>query len=258
MNINIKTPEEIIAMREGGKILASILTEVATLAVPGKTTLDLENRAQELFQKHNVIPTFQGYHGFPAALCTSVNDEVVHTIPSAKRSFKNGDLLSIDCGVTHKGLITDSAIAIVIGNPEDEEAREAAFLRKVCVRALWNGIKQVRPGTRFGDISHAIGKTVKDAGCSVVKELTGHGVGHTLHEDPCIPNYGKRNTGPALKPGMTFALEPIITMDGPKTRTLEDGWNIITQDGSLACQHEHTILVTETGYEVLTLRENEI
>ena len=252
MSINIKTPEEIEAMRKSGEILGNIMSELQTKLEPGVTTKYLEDLAQELFKKYGATPSFQGYQGYPAALCTAVNNEVVHTIPNNK-PLRKGDLISIDCGCTYKGMITDSAMARFIGG-EETASKEAYNFAQSCIRALWAGINLVKPGIQFGDISHAIGSSVEKDGYSIVKELTGHGVGHKLHEDPTIPNHGKANTGEVLKPGMTFALEPIITMDSPAIHTLEDGWNIVTKDGSLACQHEHTILVTETGHEVLTLR----
>ena len=256
MKAIIKTAQEITAMRKSGKILAAILTELAAAAKPGISPADLEKMAAKLFEKYNVIPSFKGYHGYPAALCTSVNNEVVHTIPNT-RPLKSGDLLKIDCGVTLGGMITDSAIALIIDEKNTAPDQKILHFRNTCIKALWAGIETVRPGARFGDLSHAIGKVIKAAGYTVVEELTGHGVGRALHEDPYIPNDGKPNTGEILKPGMIFALEPIMTIGGPHIRTLEDGWTIITEDGSLACQHEHTILVTETGHEVLTLRENE-
>lgn len=256
MKAIIKTAQEIEAMRKSGKILAAILSELAATAKPGVSTADLERKANQLLEQHNVIGSFKGYHGYPAALCTSANNEVVHTIPH-DTPLKAGDLLSIDCGVTLDGMITDSAIALIIDEANTQPDPKILAFRNTCVKALWAGIKTVRPSARFGDLSHAIGKTVQAAGYGVVEELTGHGVGRFLHEDPYIPNLGKAGTGEILQPGMIFALEPIITMGSPRIKTMEDGWNIVTEDGSLACQHEHTILVTETGYEVLTLRENE-
>lgn len=242
-------------MRKCGKILGKILERLASLAIPGATTLDLERAAERLFEDYNVIPAFKGYHGFPAILCTAVNNEVVHTIPSSQKVLHEGDIISIDAGAILNGMITDSAIAVVVGGKTKPEVQ--AFVDN-CIKALWSGIKQVKPGNRFGDISHAIGQTVINAGYSIIEELTGHGVGRQLHEEPHIPNKGRANTGEVLKPGMIFALEPITAMGSPRIRTLSDGWNIITVDGSLGCQHEHTILVTENGYEVLTLRPNEI
>ena len=243
-------------MQECGKILGEILEQVASLAVPGATTSDLEREAERLFEEAGVKPSFKGYHGYPAILCTSTNHEVVHTIPSDDRPFQAGDIISIDAGATLDGLITDSAIAVIVGGKDAATPAARKFVQ-TCIDALWAGIHQVKPGARFGDISHAIGKTTTDGGYNIIPELTGHGVGHTLHEDPIIPNDAPAGSGAILEPGMTFALEPIMTMGKPKIRTLADGWNIITKDGRLACQHEHTVLVTETGVEVLTLRPSE-
>lgn len=254
MGIHIKNAEEIEAMRHGGKILAAILKTLSEYLQPGMSTRDLERKAEELFEHYNVQPGFKGYHGYPAILCTSVNDEIVHTIPNDV-PLNKGDILSIDCGVIYKGLNTDSAIAVAVGS---ETSPEAQKLIDTCMRALWKGVEQVKPGNRVGDIGHAIETAVKQNGFTVVPDLTGHGIGYTLHEDPYVPNHGKRGKGAALVPGMTIAIEPIIVAGSPKYDTLDDDWTIVTRDGSLAIQHEHTILVTETGYEVLTLREGEL
>lgn len=244
---------EIESMRKGGKILGEILSAVSSHLEPGMSTWDLEKKAEQLFAQYGVQPGFKGYHGYPAILCTSTNDEAVHGIPN-KKPLKKGDILSIDCGVLLDGLNTDSAIAVVVGGETNPKAQKFV---DTCIRALWDGIKQVKPGNKIGDIGWAVEKTVKEAGFSIIKELTGHGIGYTLHEPPHIYNYGKKGTGLALKPGMTIAIEPIIAMGSPKIETLEDDWTIATQDGSWAIQHEHTLLVTETGFEVLTLRPDE-
>lgn len=251
--VHIKNSEEIEAMRHGGKILASILKELENFLEPGRSTWDLEKKAEQLFEEHGVQAGFKGYHGYPAILCTSVNEQVVHAIPN-KTPLKEGDVLSIDCGVIYKGLNTDSAIACVVGEKAEPAAQK---LVDVCKRALWAGIHEIKPGNRLGDIGNAIERVVRQAGFRIIKNLTGHGIGYTLHEDPYVYNYGKRGKGLALKPGMTLAIEPIIVAGEPKIETLEDDWTIVTQDGSLGMQHEHTILVTETGVEVLTLREGE-
>lgn len=251
-SINIKTTEEIKTMRESGEILGNILHELKVMAEPGVTPMDLERKAEELFEKYNVIPAFKGYHGYPAILCIATNEEVVHAIPGNK-PFKKGDLISVDCGVEFKGMTTDSAFAKIVGG--DEAGSDDVFhLKDACIRALWAGINIVKPGITFGDISYAIGEEVRKSGYKVIEELTGHGVGHNLHEEPIIPNKGRAGSGATLKAGMTFALEPIIVDGSPDIVTLEDGWTIVTRDGSLACQHEHTVLVTEEGHEVLTLR----
>lgn len=253
MSIAPKKPVEIEAMRKGGKILGEIIQRLVDDLKPGQSTWDLEKHAEKLFEEYNVIPGFKGYHGFPNILCTSVNNEVVHTIPN-KTPLEKGDILSIDCGVIYKGLNTDSAAAVVVGGETDPKAQHFV---DTCIRALWAGINQVKPGNRIGDISFAIEQVVKKGGYHVFKELTGHGIGYKLHEEPYVYNYGKRGTGMSLKPGMTLALEPIIGMTKTKIITMDDGWTIMTADDSLAMQHEHTILVTETGVEVLTLRPGE-
>lgn len=253
MAINIKTEAEIQAMREGGKILAAILKNLEDYVRPGLSTRDLEKRAEQLFEEHGVKPGFKGYHGYPAILCTSVNDEIVHTIPN-DRPLEAGDILSIDCGVVHKGLNTDSAVAVVVGGSTEPRTQK---LVDTCIRALWKGIAQVKPGNKVGDIGNAIETHVSQNGFSVVPELTGHGIGYHLHEDPYIPNYGKKGKGAALIPGMVIAIEPIIVAGSTRFDTLDDDWTIVTRDGSMAIQHEHTVLVTESGFEVLTLREGE-
>jgi len=247
--IPIKTQAEIEVMRRSGKILANLLQELKKAAKPGVTTKQLDAQAQKICKETGTEPTFLGYRGYPAALCTSVNNEVVHTIPN-DRPLEDGDLLSIDCGVTLEGLITDSAISFIVGEKENPEATK---LIKVAKKALQAGIDQARPGRKIGDIGNAIQTVVHNAGYHIVRELTGHGVGHKLHEPPIINNFGKKGTGPAMKPGMTFAIEPIIAAGTRHTKTLDDKWTIITQDDSLAIQVEHTILITSQGNEILTL-----
>lgn len=252
MAISFKSAKEIAAMRKAGKILGEILAKLEKLVRPGITTLYLEKEAEKLFDQYNVKPGFRGYHGYPAILCTSVNEEVVHSIP-AKRVLNEGDILSIDCGVIIDGLNTDSAVACIVGQASPEVKK---FV-DTCIKAMWAGIKQVKPGNRVGDIGNAIESVVRKNGFGIVRELTGHGIGYKLHEEPYVYNYGKAHSGPALKPGMTIAIEPIITMGSPKIKTLDDNWTISTTDGSWGMQHEHTILITETGYEVLSLRPGE-
>lgn len=253
MALVAKTANEINAMREGGKILGQILKELGEILKPGMSTWDLEKHAEKLFKHYGVKPGFKGYNGYPAILCTSVNNEVVHGIPN-KIPLEKGDILSIDCGVIHKDLNTDSAIAVIVGG---ETAPIARRLVDTCIRALWKGIEQVKPGNTVGDIGHAIQKTVEAEGFTIIKELTGHGIGYRLHEEPYIFNYGKKGEGEVLKAGATIAIEPKIGLGTAKIDTLDDDWTIVTRDGSLAIQHEHTVLVTETGFEVLTLREGE-
>ncbi|MFH1218584.1 MAG: type I methionyl aminopeptidase [Candidatus Peregrinibacteria bacterium] len=245
--IIIKTEEEIQAMREGGKILANCLKETAKLAIPGASTLDLDLFAEKYIRDHNGTPSFKGYHGFPATLCTNVNSVVVHGIPKKDEILKEGDIISIDCGVIYKGLHTDSTVLVGVSNISDSKKK---FI-SVAGEALAQAIATIKPGAFVGDISQAIEHQVTKNGYSVVTELTGHGVGRNLHESPVIPNrYEGR--GDELAPGMTLAIEPIFAMGSPKIETLRDKWTIVTLDNSPAAQIEHTVLVTESGYEILT------
>lgn len=251
--VNIKTPNQIKAMRESGKFLALILAELGKYLEPGMSTLDLEYKAEELFKRYGVQPAFKGYNGYPNILCTPVNDEVVHSIPN-KIPMQKGDILSIDCGAIVNGMNTDSAIALVVGN---ETVPEAQKLVDTCIAALWRGIAQAKPGNHVGDIGHAIQTIVEGAGFCIVHELTGHGIGHLLHEPPYVLNYGEPGDGEELIPGMCIAIEPIISISCSEIETLDDDWTIITSNGSLAIQHEHTLLITERGNEVLTIRPGE-
>lgn len=253
MSIIQKTTQEIEAMRKGGKILGEILYALEHYLEPGMSTLDLEHKAEELFSKYGVKPGFKGYHGYPSILCTSVNNEVVHSIPNNEKMEK-GDIISIDCGVELEGLNTDSAVALVVGN---ETIPEVQKFVDTCKRAMWAGIKMAKSGNRIGDISSSIQKVVEEEGYTVIPELTGHGIGYSLHEEPYVPNHGTAGTGPILIENMTIAIEPIISMGSPKIDTLDDEWTIMTRDGSLAIQHEHTILITKDKPEILTLRPEE-
>lgn len=249
----VKTTEQIRAAKESGRILGLILAELEKMVVPGITTEELDRRSEELCIKYGVRPGFKGFHGYPATICTPVNDEVVHTIPS-KHPLKAGDILTIDGGVVVNDMNSDSAVAIVVGGKTSDLAQR---LVDTCIKAMWAGIHQIKDGCRIGDIGHAIQTVVEDAGFTVIAELTGHGIGESLHEQPYILNYGDAGTGTQLRAGMTVAIEPIICAGNGRIETLDDDWNIVTQDGSLAIQHEHTVLVTHKGYEVLTLRPGE-
>lgn len=251
--VTIKTPNQIRAIRESGKFLAQILADLEKYLEPGMSTMDLEHKAEALFKQYGVQPGFKGYQGYPNILCTSVNDEVVHAVPN-KIPMQKGDILSVDCGVIIDGMNTDSAFAAVVGG---ETVPEAQKLVDTCIAACWAGIAQARAGNHVGDIGHAIQTLVEAAGFSIIRELTGHGIGTYLHEPPYVMNYGEPGEGEELVPGMCIAIEPIICMGRPEIETLDDDWTIITQDGSLAIQHEHTMLITERGCEVLTLRPGE-
>ena len=246
--IPIKTPQQIKVMRQGGKILRKTLEMLKKAVKPGISTLKLDQLAEEFILKHKgAKPAFKGYRGFPASICTSVNKEVVHGMPSRNRILKNGDIVGIDCGVYYKRMYTDACITVLVGSP-DPEIRHFV---KITKKALEKSLKQVRPGGHIGDISAVIQKTLEDQSYSPVIECTGHGVGKNLHEPPEIINMGRKGTGPLMKPGMTFAIEPISAMGDGKVVTARDGWTIITADRSLSAHFEHTVLVTKTGCEIL-------
>ncbi|MFH1781757.1 MAG: type I methionyl aminopeptidase [Patescibacteria group bacterium] len=245
--ITIKTDEEIEQLREGGKILAFVLDEISKMAEPGVSLMDLEKKSRELIRASNAEPSFLGYKDYPAALCASLDEEVVHCIPS-DRILEEGQILSLDCGVKFKGLFTDSARTIPIG----KVSQEAEDLIKVTKNALDVAIAAARPKATIGDISAAIQNYVEPKGYSVVKSLVGHGVGHAVHEDPRIPNYGEAGTGEVLKTGMVLAFEPMVNIGESQVVFHDDGWRVTTQDKSLSAHFEHTIAITKKGSEVLT------
>jgi methionyl aminopeptidase len=248
--VHIKTKEEIISLRRGGEILGEILHHLSQAVEPGQTLIDIEDHAEKLFKQFGVVPCFKGFQGYPNSCCISVNSDVVHGIPN-DRILKKGDLVTIDCGVYMDDLNTDAAVSVIVGgdNAGSEKTRK---LNKITRKALYAGIKQVKPGAKTGDIGYAVQKVVEDAGFSIIKELTGHGIGYSLHEDPQVLNYGKRRTGTALIPGMVICIEPIVSSGERFIRTKEDKWTIEVKDGSWGCQWEHMILVTPNGHEVLT------
>ena len=245
--IHIKTSQEIGFMREGGKILAEILHELALATKPGITTEELDTKAEALMGKFNVAPSFKGYQDYPCVTCISINEEVVHTIPG-KRIINDGDIVSIDCGVIHKGFHTDAAVSVLVGNVSPEAKKFVHAVQK----SFEKGLAAVKVGGHIGDIGFAVQNFIESQGYSVVQDFTGHGIGRAMHEDPHIPNYGKKGKGHLLVPGMVIAVEPIIAMGGRFVKTLSDKWTAITKDGSLACQIEHTIALTPLGKEVLT------
>ena len=247
MMTKIKTPQEIEKMRKSGQILASVLSEVEANLKPGITTEAINAIAAKKLKKLGGSPAFLGYYDYPAVICISVNDEVVHGIPG-KKIIKNGDVVSFDFGVNYEGMITDAARTILVGAPN--KAKSALIASTAA--SLDAGIKQVRAGARIGDISAAIQSVLDDHGYGIVRDLVGHGVGHQLHEDPNIPNYGKENSGPVIEAGMTIAIEPMATLGSYKVYTADDGWTVLTRDGSTAAHFEDTILVLEDGFEILT------
>ncbi len=248
-----KSPSEVERMRRAGRIVAGTIDAVLAAVAPGATTLDLDRVAESYIREQGATPSFLGYGNppFPASICTSLNDEIVHGIPSSKRVLKPGDLLSLDFGAIWEGFHADSAVTVFVGEPPSAEAEK---LVRVTEEALEAAIGQIRPGGRLSDISNAVEQTVLGAGFQVVREYVGHGIGRNLHEDPQIPNYGPPGRGPELRPGLVIAVEPMVNVGGWETRVLADHWTVVTADGSLSAHFEHTIAVTEDGAEVLTAR----
>ena len=254
MAITIKTKEEIEILREGGRILAEVLRELEKLAKPGVSTGFLNERAKEIIIAKGARPSFEGYQSsfsdkpYPAAICASLNEVVVHGLPSEKAVLKDGDILKLDLGVEYKKLFTDAAITIGIG----EISKEKQKLIDVTKRALDLAIDEVRPGNHIGDIGFAIENYIEGNGFYVIEILVGHGVGYDVHEEPNIPNYGKRDSGPILKPGMVLAIEPMAALKGGEVKLSKDGFGYETLGGSLSAHFEHTMAVTDDGHLVLT------
>lgn len=245
--IKIKTPEEIEILAEGGKILAKIMKELEKKVRPGIKTLELDRLAESLVLKSGGKCSFKDYEGFPACLCTSINEEVVHVAPS-NRILKEGDIISLDLGIFYKGYHTDMAITLPVGKISPEIKR----LIRVCKKALKRGLKKIRPGNTIGDISNTIQRYVESQGFNVIRDLCGHGIGRELHEDPQILNFGKRRTGPEIKEGMIFCLEPMVTMGNWKLKKTKDKFGYETADDSLSAHFEHTVAVTKNGCQLLT------
>lgn len=248
MKTQIKTPEEIENMRHSGRILGEILQIVAAATKPGVTTAQLDAIAAEELKKRQANAAFLGYNGFPASICISVNNEIVHGIPGS-RVVQEGDLVGLDFGVEYKGMITDSAVTVAVGEISPVAKKLLTYTQK----ALNDAIAILKDGVRVGSIGAQIEATLEEGGLKVIDALGGHGVGHTVHEDPFIANFGTKGTGQALKAGMTIALEPIASLSTHETYLAEDGWTYVTEDDSLSAQFEHTILITENGAEILTL-----
>ena len=249
--IEIKSSREIDIMRQSAKIVATVLKELSELVQPGMTTADLDAHAEKRIREMGASPSFKGYHGFPASICSCINNEVVHGIPSRKKTIYAGDVLKVDTGAYYQGFHGDSCITIAVG----EVTLEAARLIRVAEETLYKGIEQVKAGKYLLDIAGAIEDHVKANGFSVVENFTGHGVGRNLHEEPSVFNF-RTNEIPNIKlrAGMTLAIEPILNQGSKLTKTLSDRWTAVTIDNSLSAQFEHTVLVTETGYEILTDR----
>ena len=248
--ITIKSAREIETMARAGRIVGETLALVRSKAVPGATTADLDRLAEDFIRSHEgATPSFKGLYGFPATLCTSINAEVVHGIPSKKRVLKDGDIVSVDCGVCIAGLHGDAAITAPVG----EVSAKVKALLDVTQRALAAGIAAARGGNQVGDIGHAVQNVAEPEGYGVVRELVGHGIGTTFHEEPQVPNFGRPHTGPRLVPGMTIAIEPMVNLGTREVRTMPDRWTVVTADGALSAHFEHTVAITSGEPRILTL-----
>ena len=243
-----KSQAELGVLREAGRIVAETHRLLAQAIRPGVTTAELNDIADRYIRSQKAVPSFKGYNDFPASICTSVNEQLVHGIPNADRVLQDGDIISVDVGAKFEGYHGDSAWTYPVGTISDT----AAKLLQVTEASLYAGLAQAKPNARLYDISYAIQKVVEDAGFSIVREYVGHGIGTNLHEEPQIPNYGLPNRGPRLKPGMTLAIEPMVNVGERYVRTLSDNWTVVTVDGSLCAHFEHTIAITEDGCEILT------
>ena len=248
MAILIKSPAEIEKMRISGKALRQVHDAIAPFVKPGATTMDLENVAVRKIAELGAIAAFKGYHGYPAALCTSVNNEVVHGMPNEKRVLNEGDIISIDCGVIIGGFYSDAAVTYPVGKVSPETKK----LLDVTNASLEAAIQQCQVGGRLFDISAAVQQTCEAEGFGVVRDFVGHGIGKSMHEDPQVPNFGVAGKGPRLKAGMVLAIEPMINAGGPEVRVLKDGWTAVTVDGSYSAHFEHTVAITKDGPRVLT------
>ncbi|MEK7402494.1 MAG: type I methionyl aminopeptidase [Gemmatimonadota bacterium] len=247
--IQLKSDRELELMAEGGRILGQTLAKLRDSVKAGMSTADLDAIADTFIRSHQgATPAFKGLYGFPGSICTSINEEIVHGIPSKRRILKEGDIISIDAGVGYKGFFTDSAITVPVGKVDPETER----LLAVTQASLQAGIAAAKPGNHIGDIGAAVQAVVEDAGFSVVRDLVGHGIGVEFHEEPQVPNYGKPKRREKLVPGLTVAIEPMVNVGAPGTRTLGDRWTIVTADGSRSAHFEHTVAVTDAGPKVLT------
>jgi methionyl aminopeptidase len=247
--VQVKTQAQLAFMWEAGQAVAAALRAAADAVAPGVTTAHLDAVARARIDDAGAIPSFLGYHGFPATICTSVNDEIVHGIPSASRVLREGDVVSIDCGASVVGWHADAAVTVGVG----AISAELAALIADCERALWRGLAAARAGARLSDISHAVERSVRAAGeYGIVEDYVGHGIGSEMHMDPPVPNYGRPGRGPVLAEGMALAIEPLLVLGSPDTRLLADGWTVVSEDGGRSAHFEHTVAITAGGPWVLT------
>jgi methionyl aminopeptidase len=246
-----RSAAELERMRAAGRLVGEVLTALTPRVAPGVTTAELDEIAEKMITDAGAIPAFKGYHGYPATICASINEEVIHGIPSGQRILREGDILSIDVGASLEGYFGDSAITLPVGQVSEEAAR----LLIVTEEALYKAIEVARPGGRVSDIGHAVQKHVEAYGFSVVREFVGHGIGQRMHEEPQVPNYGEAGRGPRLAEGMVLAIEPMVNAGKPAVRVLSDGWTAVTRDKSLSAHFEHTVGITASGAWILTARE---
>src|SRR6185436_10456517 len=246
-----KSRTEIEKMRAAGLIVAQVLKRLEEIVSPGMSTRDLDREAETIITGAGAYPTFKGYHGYPASICTSINDEVVHGIPS-NRKLREGDIVSIDCGATLQGYVGDAAITVPVGKVSDPVKR----LLDVTRQSLFKAIEKCEVGNRLGDVCNAVQSHVEPLGYSVVRNYCGHGIGRAMHEEPQVPNYGKPGTGPILREGLVIAIEPMINLGHEDVKVLSDGWTVITMDGQPSAHFEHTIAVTQDGPQILTALDN--
>ena len=244
-----RSAAEIEKLRRSGRIVRQVLDQVRSLVAPGVTTMDLERAAERKIKELGAKPAFKGYYNYPCVLCTSVNEEIVHGIPSERRALKPGDIVSIDCGVVLDGYYGDAAITVPVGDSLTPEMRK---LLEVTEASLYKGIEQVRVGSAVGDVGAAVQEYVEANGFSVVRDFVGHGIGTKLHEEPQVPNFGSRGHGPRLREGMVLAIEPMVNYGKPGTRVLDDNWTAVTADGSCSAHFEHCVAVTKDGPLILT------
>ena len=253
MSVSIKSSQEIELMREAGRILASVHQELGKNIRPGMSTMDIDQLGEEMIRSYGCIPSFKNYCGYPASICVSVNDEVVHGIPSEKRLIQEGDIVSLDAGVIYKGYHSDAARTVAVG----EISEEAKLLIERTRQSFFEGMKKAVAGNHLHDISAAIGDYAESFGYGVVRDLCGHGIGNHLHEDPEIPNFKQWRRGIKLRPGMTLAVEPMINLGTPDGAWMDDEWTVVTEDGAPSAHYENTILITEGKPEILSLTEEE-
>jgi methionyl aminopeptidase len=246
-----RSAAELEKMRAAGRLVGDVLAELSALVAPGVTTATLDEIAEDRIRRAGAVPAFKGYHGYPATICASINEEVIHGIPSGRRILNEGDVISIDVGASLDGYYGDSAVTLAVG----QVSEEAATLLRVTEESLYKAIERARVGGRISDIGHAVQQHVEAYGFSVVREFVGHGIGQRMHEEPQVPNYGEPGRGPRLAEGMVLAIEPMVNAGKPAVKVLGDGWTAVTRDGSLSAHFEHTVAVTADGPRILTARE---